>query len=81
MATIIPVQIDDDYVHEALGDEASRRGMTVPELITAIIQDWYDDLFLPEDAAAIQQAKQEAGEAIPWERVRQRLQRKRKVAS
>jgi len=77
----ISVKLENEYVLEALQEEADRRGITVPELIVAIVEDWYDDLFLEDDLRAIEQAKQEPGGAIPWKQIRKRFLKGKRVAS
>ena len=81
MDDVIPVKLVNKYALEALQEEADRRGISVAELIAAIVEDWYDDLFLEEDLRAIEEAKQEPGAAIPWEEVKKRIQKSKRVAT
>ena len=81
MSEIIPVQAENDYVLQAVREEAQRRGISVAEMIWAIVEDWYDDLFLEEDLRAIEEARREPGPATTWEEVKKRMQRSKKVAT
>lgn len=81
MDDVIPVKLANKYALEALQEEADRRGISLAELIAAIVEDWYDDLFLQEDIKTIQQAKQESGSAIPWQDVAKRFSQRGKAAS
>ncbi len=77
----IAVNLENEYVLKALEEEAGRHGITVAELIAAIVEDWFDDLFLEEDLRAVEQAKRESLAAIPWEDVKKRFRQRKKVAS
>ena len=81
MDDAIPVKLTNKYVLKAIREEADRRGITISELIAAIVEDWYDDLFLGGDLQAIEQAKQESAATIPWQEVKKHFQQEKKVAS
>jgi hypothetical protein len=75
----ITVRLGNQYVLEALQEEADHRGITAPELIRIIVGDWYDNLFLENDLQAFERAKREPGAAVPWRQVREHFPRGKRL--
>jgi hypothetical protein len=45
------ISVENDFVYEAVQREAEKRHLSIAQMATEILEDWYDDLFLEEDLA------------------------------